>query len=125
MRLPSREQSIARSPFESLFSDPFTVHILFRYSTTRPNGAAIAPQNIAESEWVFYTVDWDSYITDLKDGANSRNDAAANATLPSNALSPNIALASANGRAVGIPLDRRCLPMAASNPAVHSMASSR
>ncbi len=91
--------------YESLFSDQFTAYILFRYATTRPNGTPIATQHIAESAWVYYLVDWDSYTTDLKIDAKSGNDATAIATLPDNALSANIAAASANGRVIGIPLD--------------------
>jgi len=42
--------------YESLFADPVTVSILFRYSSTRPNGTAIANVNqIALSNYVVYS----------------------------------------------------------------------
>jgi hypothetical protein len=91
--------------YESLFSDQFTVYILFRYATTRPNGTPIATQHIAESAWVYYLPDWNTYIDALKADAKTRNDVTANATLPGTALSTYIAVASANGRAVGGPTD--------------------
>jgi hypothetical protein len=51
---------------------------------------------------VVYTVPWSSYINALRADAETSNDTAANASLPAAALSPNIKLASANGRAVGM-----------------------
>ena len=40
--------------YESLFSDPITVSILFRYSTTEPNGAPFGSGALAQSNFVFY-----------------------------------------------------------------------
>ncbi|HZE12319.1 MAG TPA: fibronectin type III domain-containing protein, partial [Chthoniobacterales bacterium] len=88
--------------YESLFSDPVTVEILFRYSTTRPNGTAIGDPNlIALSSYVIYSPSWSTYINALQADAKTANDAAANASLPPNPLSTSIITTSANGRAVG------------------------
>ena len=88
--------------YESLFSDPFTVFILFRYSTTKPNGTPIGSANqIALSNYVVYSPSWDTYISALQADAKTANDATANASLPSNPLSANIIPSSANGRALG------------------------
>src|SRR5207302_3972989 len=77
--------------YESLYSDPITVFILFRYSTTKPNGTPIAPSNlIALSNYVVYSPSWNTYISALRADAKTANDAAANASLPANALSANI-----------------------------------
>ncbi len=88
--------------YESLFSDPVTVFILFRYSTTRPNGTAIGSTNqIALSNYVIYSPSWSTYIGSLRADAKTANDATANASLPPNPLSANIVPSSANGRALG------------------------
>lgn len=94
--------SRAISIYESLFSDPITVPMLFRYSTTRPNGTAIGNRTlIALSTYVVYSPPWDTYISALRADAKTSNDATANDSLPGSPLSPNILLTSANGRAVG------------------------
>ncbi len=77
---------------ESLYSDPITVFILFRYSTVKPNGTAIPANLIAMSNYVFYSPAWNTFISALRADAKTANDATANASLPSNALSPNILL---------------------------------
>ncbi|MFL6375294.1 MAG: hypothetical protein ACJ73D_11560 [Pyrinomonadaceae bacterium] len=41
--------------YQSLYRDPITVNILFRYSTTLPNGSAIPSGSLARSNWIFYT----------------------------------------------------------------------
>ena len=88
--------------YESLFSDPITVFILFRYSTTKPDGTPIgSPSQIALSNYVVYSPSWNTYISALQADAKTANDATANASLPPNALSANIIPSSANGRALG------------------------
>jgi hypothetical protein len=88
--------------YESLYSDPITVFILFRYSTTRPNGTPIGSiSQIALSDYVAYSPSWNTYISALQADAKTGNDATANASLPPNALSANIIPSSANGRALG------------------------
>jgi hypothetical protein len=88
--------------YESLFSDPITVSIFFRYSTKQPNGMPFAsPSRIAQSNYVVYSPSWNTYISALRADAKTADDAAANASLPPNALSANIIPSSANGRALG------------------------
>lgn len=88
--------------YESLFSDPVTVFILFRYSTTKPNGTAIgSTAQIALSYYVVYSPSWSTYISSLRADAKSANDATANGSLPPNPLSASIIPSSANGRALG------------------------
>src|SRR6202140_1859428 len=88
--------------YESLSSDPITVFILFRYSTTKPNSTPIgSTSQIALSNYVVYSPSWNTYISALQADAKSGSDATANASLPSSALSANIMPSSANGRAVG------------------------
>jgi hypothetical protein len=90
----------AISTHESLFTDPITVQIRFRYATTLPNGNPIPAGSVARSNFVFYTIPWSTFITALRADATTSNDNLANASLPGSALSANIKPASANGRAV-------------------------
>src|SRR4029077_3262795 len=87
--------------YESLFSDPITVSILFRYATTNPDGTPFG-SGLAESNYVTYPIPWNTFIAALRADAKTSNDTAANASLPSNALSSNIVPSSADGRAVGL-----------------------
>jgi hypothetical protein len=88
--------------YEALYSDPVTVFILFRYSTTKPNGTPIgSPNQIALSNSVVYSPSWNTYISALQADAKTADDATANASLPPNPLSANIIPSSANGRALG------------------------
>ena len=93
-------QAIAR--YESLFSDPMTASILFRYSTTGPDGSSLGGGILAKSFYVFYPVPWSDYVSALKADAKTANDAAANASLPATPLSANILPSSAGGRAIGL-----------------------
>jgi len=88
--------------YESLFSDPITIQILFRYSTTAPNGDDLPADVIAQSSSAIYTVSWNDFISHLRADARTGNDNIANASLPGSALSANIAPSSADGRAVGL-----------------------
>src|SRR5260370_20435768 len=85
--------------YESLFSDPITVSILFRYATTNPDGTPFG-SGLAESNFVTYPIPWNTYIAALRADAKTSNDTVANARLPSNALSTNIGPSSAGGRAL-------------------------
>jgi Fibronectin type III domain len=87
--------------YQSLFSDPITVKILFRYSNTQPNGTSMGT-SLARSNSVFYPIPWNTFINALRADAKTGNDATANSSLPGSALSTNIAPKSANGRAVGL-----------------------
>ena len=86
--------------YESLFSDPITVSILFRYSTQAPNGKPFPSGWISRSDWVYYTIPWNTFINALVADAITGYDATANTSLPTSALSANIRPTSAIGRAV-------------------------
>jgi hypothetical protein len=88
--------------YQSLFSDPIIVSILFRYSDTAPDGTSLSSGALAQSIFVIYSIPWDTYIIDLKADATTTNDAAANASLPSTPLSTNILVSGPNGRAIGL-----------------------
>jgi Alpha-galactosidase, CBM13 domain len=88
--------------YESLFSDPITIQILFRYSTTAPNGDPFPADVLSASRSVVYTVSWNNFISHLSADARTSNDNVANASLPGSPLSANIAPSSGNGRAVGL-----------------------
>jgi len=87
--------------YESLFSDPITIQILFRYSDTAPNGDPLPPDVIAQSFLAAYTLAWNDFVSALRADARSGSDNVANASLPSGALSTTITPSSGDGRAVG------------------------
>jgi hypothetical protein len=91
----------AISIYESLFSDPMTIEILFRYETTWPDGTPLSADAGAGSISGFYMVPWDLAINSLRADAKTSNDNLAIASLPVSALSANVVASSANGRAVG------------------------
>ncbi len=82
----------AISIYESLFSDPITIQIFFRYSTTAPDGTPLSAGTISQSDLVVYTFPWSTYINALRADAKTSNDDLANASLPGTALSSNIKL---------------------------------
>jgi hypothetical protein len=92
----------AISIYESLFSDPITIQILFRYSDTAPNGDPFPPGVLSQSFFVPYDILWNSFISALRADATTSNDNTANASLPGSAFSTNIVASSANGRALGL-----------------------
>jgi hypothetical protein len=92
----------AISIYESLFGDPITIQIRFRYSTTAPNGTPLPAGTVSRSDWVFYAVPWNIYINALRADATTGNDNLASASLPGNALSTYITPSSASGRAVAL-----------------------
>jgi hypothetical protein len=89
----------AISIYETLFTDPITIEILFRYATAMPDGTPVT--GLAQSLTVVYGAAWDTWINALRADATSSNDNIAIASLPANALSGGIVTASANGRALG------------------------
>ena len=95
---------------ESLFSDPITIQIRFRYSTSGPDGTPLPAGAAAQSVFVIYQVPWSIYIDALRADARTSNDSVANASLPATALSPNIKPRSAGGRAVGLDTPPAMLP---------------
>ena len=94
--------SRAISFHESLFTDPITIQIRFRFSTTTPDGMHLPMGTLARTDLVLYRISWSSYISALRADAKSSNDTQANANLPGTALSANIRPSSAGGRAVGL-----------------------
>ncbi len=90
------------SIYESLFSDPITIEIRYRYSTTAPDGTPLPQGTVSQSDSVIYDIPWNVYINALRADAKSSNDNLANASLPGNALSATIKLKGPNGRAVGL-----------------------
>ncbi len=86
--------------YESLFSDPITIQILFRYSTTEPNGTALPSGALSESDFVGYKIPWSTFINALVADAITGNDTTANTSLPTTALSGYIVPSSANGRVI-------------------------
>jgi hypothetical protein len=92
----------AISIYESLFSDPITIQIRFRYATTGPDGTALPQGTVSRSDFVIYGIPWSPFVNALRANATTDNDNVANASLPGNALSPTIKSSSANGRAVGL-----------------------
>ena len=90
------------SIYESLFSDAITIEILYRYSTTAPDGTALSQGTLSQSDSVIYGIPWDIYINALRADAKTSNDNIANASLPRTALSGTIKPKGPNGRAVGL-----------------------
>jgi phosphodiesterase/alkaline phosphatase D-like protein len=87
--------------FQSRFKDAITVSIRFRYAKTAPNGTALT-SGVSRSDFPIYFIAWSTFITALKADAKTANDTTANASLPASALSTNIVVTSANGKAVGL-----------------------
>jgi len=88
--------------YESLFTDPITIQIRFRYATTAPDGTPLSGGRIAQSNYIVYLIPWSTYINVLRADARTGNDNLANASLPGSALSVNIRPGAANGRALGL-----------------------
>jgi PEP-CTERM motif-containing protein len=88
--------------YDSLFTDNITVSILFRYSSTQPNGNPMGANTLAQSNYTIYSELYDTYTNALIADAKTRNDATAKAHLPGSALAMNIDPSSADGRAVGL-----------------------
>src|SRR5204863_6217470 len=87
--------------YQSLFTDPITAHIRFRYASTNPDGSPIGDA-LARSDYVYYQVPWSTYRNALTADARTANDSTANASLPGSPLSTSILPSSAGGRAVGL-----------------------
>ena len=88
--------------YESLFSDPITIQIRFRYATTAPDGSRLPQGLVSQSDIGLYVIPWNTYISALRADAATNNDNVATASLPGSALSTNMRPGSANGRAVGL-----------------------
>src|SRR5207249_8542797 len=57
--------------YESLFSDPITVHIYFRYSDTAPNGDPLPAGVLSQSFFVPYDIPWNAFISALRADATT------------------------------------------------------
>ena len=90
--------------YESLFSDPITIQIRFRYVRTVDLVAVLYRTDSFHRATRRFTpaLGGYTYISALRADARTSNDNIANASLPGNASSPNIRSTSANGRAVGL-----------------------
>ena len=87
--------------YQTMFSDPITVAIRFRFSAVDANGKPM-DNLVGASNTTIDGIDWNTYITALKADAKTANDMAAIATLPTSPLTANIVSKSAGGRAIGL-----------------------
>src|SRR4029077_2063686 len=90
----------AISIYETLFTDPITIQIRFRYATTLPDGTPLIGR-LSQAFTVIYGTPWNTWINALRGDVTSGNDNIAVASLPATALAGGILAASANGRALG------------------------
>jgi hypothetical protein len=88
--------------FQSLFSDPITVELLYRYASTGPGGKTLDPSTVSESDYADYSIPWGDFISALRTDAKTSNDNSADASLPTSSITPNITPSGANGRALGL-----------------------
>jgi hypothetical protein len=91
--------------YQSLYTDNVNISILFRYSTTQPNGNPLGGGTLAQSNYTLYSPTYNQYTTALAaDAPKSANDVIALANLPLASAFPNnptnIPVSSANGRAL-------------------------
>jgi hypothetical protein len=96
------EVNAAINAYQSMFNDNITVSILFRYSTTQPNGNPMGGGSLAQSNYTIYAPAYNTFITALTADQTTANDALALANLPAAALATDMVVSSANGRAVGL-----------------------
>jgi hypothetical protein len=87
--------------YQTLFSDPITVTIHFRFSAFDPTGRSM-DNLVGASNSTCYPREWNTLITALKADAKTASDVAANSTLPTSPLSASIVTRSAAGRAIGL-----------------------
>jgi len=91
--------------YESLFCDPITINILFRYLPIASPSSVIA-----ESRYVTYQFSWETYGNALLADAKTINDLTANDTLFHNLYLPEVEVSSANGRALQLNTPPRMSP---------------
>src|SRR5436190_16816541 len=87
--------------YQTLFSDPITVAIRFRFSPVDANGKPM-DNLVGASNTTIDGIDWNTYIMALKADAKTANDMAAIATLPTSPLTAVLVSKSAGGRAIGL-----------------------
>ena len=92
--------------YESLFTDPINVGILFRYATTFADGTPLNPGILGNNFHTLWSFSYNTYINALKADGTTANDATALGNLPAASAFPNsprnLQFSSANGRAVGL-----------------------
>jgi hypothetical protein len=88
---------------ESLFTDPITVSVDFRYATTEPDGATpLGAGTLAQSVICIYEDAYDTFVSRLNADQKTTNDVTALGHLFAVPLAMDLEYASANGRAVGL-----------------------
>jgi len=60
--------------YESLFSDPVTIQIRFRYATTGTDGSPLQQGLVSQSDTGLYILPWNTYISALRADARTNND---------------------------------------------------
>ena len=93
-------QSIAI--YESIFGDPITVTIRFRYANTNAGGGALS--GVSRSEYLIHLEPYAMFRSALSADAKTANDSSGNSSLQLYPLSPTpngIVVSTANGRALG------------------------
>jgi hypothetical protein len=88
----------AISIFEALFTDPITVQIRFRYSTTSPNGNSM--DTFVEGLTVVYDIIGTTWLNALRADSKTNNDRIAMASVGNTGFT-SLVETSANGRAIG------------------------
>src|SRR6266576_2778019 len=88
--------------YDSLFTDNITVSILFRYSSSQPNGNPMGANTLAQSNYTIYSELYSDYTAALIADAKTQNDATAIFHLPGSNSATRIDPSSADGRAVGL-----------------------
>ena len=88
--------------YESLFADPITIEIYFRYAATLPDGTPFPEGAGAQSISVRYGVPWSIFISSMIADVRTDHDATASSSLPISPISTNLVPSSAEGRAVGL-----------------------
>lgn len=88
--------------YESLFRDPITIQIRFRYATTAPDGTPLTTGRVAQSNFVVYAIPWGTYVNALRVDARTGDDNLANTSIGSYFFAANIYPSSSDGRAVGL-----------------------
>ena len=91
---------------ESLFNDPITVSILFRYATTQADGCSALPGGaLALSLIGLSSTPWNEFVAALSADATTENDTMAIESLSEPFPSPSpqtVIFSTANGRALGL-----------------------
>jgi hypothetical protein len=101
------EVNQAISNYQNLYTDNMTISILFRYSTTGPDGTPLSAGTLAQSNSTVYSIPYATYTASLAaDTPKSSNDTTALAHIPAASAFPNnptqMDVSSSNGRSVSL-----------------------